>query len=270
MAEALAKKKRVRGGHWASIKRLIQQVTDAVNDHSGDPTKNKCLTQLRLSVEEKLTTLKNLDSEIMDILTEDDMLGEDAVAEEVEQADSIKELAYGAIMANEEICQCYPLTPGTLASPGTPCTVDVKLPKLEMHSFDGNVTKWTTFWDSFESAIDSSPRLSDIDKFNYLQSLLEKSATEAISGLTLTAANYKEAISILNKRFGNKQRITDRHMDTLLYLDAVTSQGNVRSLRKLYYVVETQVRGLKSLGVNSNTYSSLLSSVLIHKIPLEL
>ena len=84
MAEALAKKKRVRGGHRASIKRLIQQATDAVNDHGGDPMKNKRLAQLRLSVEEKLTTLKNLDSKISDILTKDATLGEDAVAEEVE------------------------------------------------------------------------------------------------------------------------------------------------------------------------------------------
>ena len=84
MAEALAKKKRVRGGNRASIKRLIQQATDAVNENGGDPTKNKRQAQLRLSVEEKLTTLKNLDSEILDIPTEDTTLGEDAVAEEVE------------------------------------------------------------------------------------------------------------------------------------------------------------------------------------------
>ena len=60
------------------------------------------------------------------------------------------------------------------------------------------------FWDSFESAIDRNTGLSEIDKFNYLKSLLEKSATETISGLTLTADNYKEAIYILKKRFGNK------------------------------------------------------------------
>ena len=148
--------------------------------------------------------------------------------------------------------------------------MDVKLPKLEIHPFDGNVTKWTTFWDSFESAIDSSSRLSDIDKFNYLRSLLEKTAADAISRLTLTAANYKEAVSILKKRFGNKQRIIDKHLETLLHLDAVTSQNNVRGLRKLYDLVETQVRGLKSLGTKSDTFGSLLSPVLIRKVPLEL
>ena len=59
-------------------------------------------------------------------------------------------------------------------------------------------------WDSFESDINARVTvLSVIDRFNYLRSLLEKSAAEVISGLTLTADNYKEAVSIL-KRFGNK------------------------------------------------------------------
>ena len=84
----------------------------------------------------------------------------------------------------------------------------VKLLKLVIRNFGGDITGWTTFWDSFESAIDRNPGLSEIDKFNYLKSLLEKSAAEAISGLTLTADNYKEAVSILKKRFGNKQQIT--------------------------------------------------------------
>lgn len=56
----------------------------------------------------------------------------------------------------------------------------VKLLKLAIQPFNGDMTNWTTFWDSFESAIDSSPGLTEIDKFNYLKSLLEKSAAEAI------------------------------------------------------------------------------------------
>ena len=269
MSEPLSKKKRMCGGHQTSLKRLVQQVTDAVDDHAGgDPTKNRRLAQLKISVEDKLATLKNLDSEILDGLIENTDVSEDAIAEEVEQADAIKELAYGAIVAIDEIYK--PESTVSLPSQSTVHTVDVKLPKLEIHPFDGNVTKWITFWDSFESAVDSNPRLSDIDKFNYLRSLLEKSAADAIAGLTLTAANYKEAVAILKKRFGNEQRIIDKHLETLMHLDAVTSQTNVQGLRKLYDLVESQVRGLKSLGINSDTYSSLISPVIIHKVLLEL
>ena len=55
--------------------------------------------------------------------------------------------------------------------------------------------------------------LTDVHKFNYLRSLLERLAYEAIAGLTLSAANYKEAIEILKKRFGNKQLIVSKHME---------------------------------------------------------
>ena len=99
---------------------------------------------------------------------------------------------------------------------------------------------------------------------------MEKSAAEAISGLTLTAENYTEAVAILKKRFGNKQQIITKHMDTLLKLDAVPSQHNLKAIRHMYDLVETHVRGLKSLGVNSDSYGSLLLSVLIQKIPPEL
>ena len=99
---------------------------------------------------------------------------------------------------------------------------------------------------------------------------MEKSAAEAISVLTLTADNYKEAMLILKKRFGNKQQIITKHMDILLSLEPVTSQHNLRGLRHLYDLVESQVRGLKSLGVEPSSYGSLLSSVLLQKLPSEL
>ena len=119
MSEPLSKKKRMRGGHRTSLKKLVQQVTDAVDDHAGgDPTvKNRRLAQLKISVEDKLATLKNLDSEILDGLTENTDVSEDAIAEEVEQADAIKELAYGAIVAINEIYK--PEATVSLPSPST-------------------------------------------------------------------------------------------------------------------------------------------------------
>ena len=146
----------------------------------------------------------------------------------------------------------------------------VKLPKLALKRFNGDLTKWATFWDSFDSSIHNNPGLSGIDKFNYLNTLLEGPAAEAISGLKLTAANYNEAVAILKRRFGNKQLIITKHMDVLLNIDAVTSPHNLKGLRHLYDVVESQVRGLRSLGVPAESYGSLLSSVLLNKLPQDL
>ena len=93
----------------------------------------------------------------------------------------------------------------------------MKLPKLSLSHFSGNVTKWTTFWDSFESTVHNNDDLTDIDKFNYLRSLLDRTAYEAISGLTLSSANYREAIDVLHAQtVGDKPLIILKHMETLL------------------------------------------------------
>ena len=143
----------------------------------------------------------------------------------------------------------------------------VKLPEITLKRFGGNLSKWSTFWDTFESTIDKSPALSEVEKFSYLQSLLEASAAEAISGLSLTSANYGEAINILGKRFGNTQLIISKHMDTLVNLDPVPSQGSTHQLRKFYDVVESQVRGLKALGVASESYGAILCNTLLKRLP---
>ena len=117
----------------------------------------------------------------------------------------------------------------------------LRLPKLSIKKFNGNLTAWTTFWDSFESTIHLNPELT-----NYLNSLLEQSAAESISGLTLTNANYEEAVAVFKKRYmyGNKQQIISTHMDALLNLEAVTSHSNFKSLRYLRDQIESHIRSL--------------------------
>ena len=146
----------------------------------------------------------------------------------------------------------------------------VRLPKLQLRSFGGDLTKWTSFWESFESAVHSNGELSDIEKFNYLNSLLERSTREAVSGLALTSANYHKAVDTLQKRFGCKQQIVNKHMDALLQVDAVTSSQNTRALRKLFDYISCHIRSLKSLGIESDSYGGLLCPVLLNKIPADL
>ena len=146
----------------------------------------------------------------------------------------------------------------------------VKLPKISLPHFRGNLMKWTAFWDSFNSAVHLNDRLSDIDKFNYLRSLLEGTAFDAIAGLALSAANYREAIDILKKRFGNRQLIISKHMESLLAVNAVASDQHLRELRRLYDQSEANIRSLKALGVEPETYGAMLSSVLLSKLQPEL
>ena len=159
--------------------------------------------------------------------------------EEIQQSDECKERIYEALTrinrAINPVATPSPTVSEARAStPATDGGAKVKLPKLSLPHFNGDLTKWTSFWDSYESAIHSSKALTDVDKFNYLRSLLERNAHDAIAGLTLSSANYQEAIEILQNRFGNKQLIIAKHMELLLNVEAVQSDQNLKALRRLY------------------------------------
>ncbi len=121
-----------------------------------------------------------------------------------------------------------------------------------------------------ESVIHSNEQLSDVDKFNYLRTLLERTAYDSIAGLTLSSTNYREAIEILKKRFGRKQLIISKYMETLLSFEAVTLDHNTKDLRQLYDSTESHIRSLKALGVEPTSYGAMLSSVLLTKLPPDL
>ena len=124
---------------------------------------------------------------------------------------------------------------------------------------------------TFNSAIHTNSSLKDIDKFNYLRSVLKGTACEAVAGLTLTEANYSEAISVLKRRFGNKQQIISQHMDALVSVSAVTNDHDVKALHRLYDdVIESNVRSLKGLEAPAESYGRLLAPVIMSKLPSEL
>jgi hypothetical protein len=113
-------------------------------------------------------------------------------------------------------------------------------------------------------------RKSDVDKFNYLKSLLHGSAAETINGFSLTKENYCEAIKLLKERYGNKQVVISSQMDSLLKLPEATSMGEVKKLRNIYDKLELHVRSLRNVGVSPDTYGSFLAPVVMSKIPEEL
>ena len=241
----------------------------------GDDQRVK-LAQLRLTLKEKLEVLKQLDKEIVELLE-----SEEDIVTEIDSSDQFNQRAYEALVSIDhwEVAnKSKDSSPSRGGLEGGAATVEsttpsrskMRLPKLVLKSFDGDITKWTSFWDSYKSAIHSDPDLSNVDKFTYLQGLLEKSARDSISGLALTADNYDQAVSILEKRFGNKQMIIHRHMDILLGIEGVSAASNLVALRKLYDKVESNVRSLEALGVGSDSYGSLLSPVLVKKLPNEL
>ena len=143
----------------------------------------------------------------------------------------------------------------------------VKLPKLDIMKFSGDYTKFTTFMDSFNAAIHCCEDLNDIEKFNYLRCYLQGEALNTISGISLSEQNYQEALELLKQRYGNKQRIISAHMNELLTIKKIEKDRDFVELRKMYDGIESHVRSLRSLGVDDNNYGSLLTPIIMERLP---
>ena len=142
----------------------------------------------------------------------------------------------------------------------------IRLPKINLPLYYGDITKFNTFWQSFECAIHNNEQVSPITKLNYLKSLLEGQASRALEGLEVSDENYQHAIDILKSRFGNKQQIVSTHMQALLKLQNCPNQS-VEQLRSIYDSINVHVRELESLGTPIEKYGSLLIPIIMSRMP---
>ncbi|XP_078334132.1 uncharacterized protein LOC144625796 [Crassostrea virginica] len=149
-------------------------------------------------------------------------------------------------------------------------TVAVKLPKLELPTYNGDKIKFKEFWDAFEATVHKNMKLSNIEKFNYLRSRLTGPANVAISGLSLSNENYDVAITILRDRFGDTQSVINKHYVELINIQSATN--DTTSLRKLYDDLERHLRSLEALhqDVNQDVFISMITSKLPRETLLQL
>ena len=140
------RKRRVRGGHKASATRIMTRVEEMLS--SGDEPQRAVLNQLSMSLKEKLEEIKLLDAEILTLVT---LVGDDELEDEIGRADNYKERVYASLIEIEA-----PVT-SRVPARTTPAmgyaSSKVRLPKLLIKPFNGILTQWTPFWDSYRISV---------------------------------------------------------------------------------------------------------------------
>ena len=117
-------------------------------------------------------------------------------------------------------------------------------------------------------AIYENNSISDIDKFSYLKTLLCDYANAAISGLSLSATNFVEAIELLKDCCGNNQILISAYMKKFVLLPKIKNGNDIKG--NLYDQIESSVRNLQTLKVDTNSYGSLLVPLINEKLPTEI
>jgi len=154
--------------------------------------------------------------------------------------------------------------PSAISTTSTP-QPKPKLPKLTLPKFKGDVNHWPVFWDSFQSAVHNNDHFPKVDKFNYLNSLLEGPAYKTIQRFTLTGKNYDSAVQLLQERFGDTQQIINAQMDGFTKIP-VCANDRPSSLCSVYDRIIVHIRGLEALGTPPDQYGSFVNSIDYGKV----
>ena len=282
-----------RGGNRAVVTRLEREVNVLIRDYRPDSGTEVKLRSIATTIKEKHKHLKQLDEQIFNKSETQDIerkiiesSGWDTrIYETLEKINEVlREKASGL---NPQASLTQNASPpahlgvglfshraeNIVSSPSRSTNSDfhsgIRLPKINLLKFKGDITKFNSFWQSFECAVHNNNDVSKINKLNYLFSLLEGAAYRAVEGLQLQEENYDHVVQILKSRFGGKQQIITAHMQALLKLQHCSNDG-IEKLRTIYDNINIHVRGLESLGVTSKSYGSLLVPIIMSRMPREI
>ena len=105
----------------------------------------------------------------------------------------------------------------------------IRLPKLDVPVFDGNILNWRRFWEQFSVSIHERSSLAD--------SLKDGSAKGVIEGLSQSGENYAEAVDCLRSRYNRPCLIHQTHVKMIFEAPAShdTVQQHIRALKSMEY-----------------------------------
>ena len=200
----LARLKATRKSHRGVTTRYINEVDDLLKHEPLDQKQQESVENLRKRLDLKLRTLETIDQEILDLCD----LG--TIDKEIEESETLsfrvteitskiqRALATSQRQNEREVRESTPSSQSTISTTSEKQS-RTKLLRLDLQKFNGDILKFSAFWDRFETAIDKNEGIPTIEKFNYLIHYLEGAAARIVDGLQITEKNYDAAKKILKK-----------------------------------------------------------------------
>ncbi len=266
MADLEAKKKK-RQGVQAWLKRAIKSC-EILMGKELKQVPQKEFTAVLENLEKRLRAWEEAQTEVEQAVDAKDIEEEvDSAADFYETVAAGKlslEMAWEAAHPPIDVPQA-PSENGSSGSRSSGPNISVRLPKLDLPTFDGDVTKFTPFWQQFGACVDEQ-EIPVVTKFNYLIGLLKGDAKSLLEGLPVTRENYEEAKGLLKKRYGRKAVIVFAHIQALLRLE-VPDVTDVKELSKFYDRLVANVRALEALEVTADQFGVVLTPVIVSRLP---
>lgn len=135
-------------------------------------------------------------------------------------------------------------------------TMTLKLDRITIPTFDGDLTQWISFRDQFTDLVHNNPTLTPIVKFTMLRNHLRGLAAGAINGFKLSGADYETAWQIIMNRYNRPDKIIDEYLRRFNELPKLRSPPTASQLIIMANTANQLIRVLPNLGQNVDTWDT--------------
>ena len=141
----------------------------------------------------------------------------------------------------------------------------VKLPKIALPRFSGDLAMWPSFIALFNASIHENKQASPMEKYQYLLASLSGDALSVVKNLPLDAEHYQIAYDLLNGRYQNKRNLATNYMHSILNAKTLKADS-AQSLRGLLDTFEENVRALNLMGFPTKHWDFFLLIIMLDKL----
>ncbi|XP_024891843.1 uncharacterized protein LOC112467443, partial [Temnothorax curvispinosus] len=160
-------------------------------------------------------------------------------------------------------------TPGTAQAQSASHASAIKLPKITLPQFSGDLTLWPSFIALFNTSIHDNRQISSIEKYQYLLASLKGEALNVIKNLPLAAEYYMIAYDALLDRYRNRRRLADHHLKSIREAKPLKIES-ADALHKLLDTFTENTRALNLMKFPTDSWDFLLLNFLLEKLPRSL
>jgi len=141
----------------------------------------------------------------------------------------------------------------------------VRLPKIDLPTFNGNLKEWPHFKDLFQSIVHTNDSLPDIEKLHYLVSCLKQEPLQIAKTLPYTASNYLIIWEQLVERYDNKRLLASCYIEEILNAPNLTNES-FKKLRSFLDSCSENVTALKAMQFPIDYGDFFLCHIVLQKL----
>ncbi|KAJ8972049.1 hypothetical protein NQ317_001519 [Molorchus minor] len=158
-------------------------------------------------------------------------------------------------------------TPANSAAQASEVEGTPRLPKIDLVNFDGDILKFSLFYETFKSLIHENAKLNNVSKMHYLVSSLSGGAMSLANGLLPTANNYPILWNALIEKYDDKRTLAITYLYQILDFKPIQGE-NLNSLNFFMEKIDSSVQALLKLQLQDLS-DFIITTISLSKLDSE-